>query len=170
MTTPLRIAIALVLCAAALWLGIVEPATRRAGALADDYRRARTEQARRRTLLERVERQVRQRERAAALLASAHAAQPGLAAVRRRVLAATTGVSLSSLRLDVRATRPPAAAALKVEARGRFLDLVALTTRLVRPGSGVALERVRLTPDSSRGEPGSYATLSLEGDALGEQP
>jgi hypothetical protein len=169
-TTPLRIALALVLCAAALWLGIVQPETRRAGALADDYRRARNEQARQHTQLERLERQIRQRERAATLLGSADAARPGLAAVRRRVLAATTGVALSALRLDVRAALPPAAATLKVEASGRFLDLVALTTQLVRPGSGVVLESVRLAPDTSRGEQGSNATLSLEGDALGGQP
>ncbi len=167
MTTALRIAAVLALCAAALFFGIVRPATARLGNLADEYRRARDAYARERPRLERLERQARERERAATLLAHAGATEPSLSAVRRRLLAVTSTLPLADVRLDVHATRPPAFAELRVDASGRFLDLVALSTRIVRPGAGIALERVQLSAATLRNDPGATAQLSLEAAALG---
>jgi hypothetical protein len=148
-----------------LYAGLTLPLQRRAAAAADAYRRARDERRAARSRLGEMHRLE------SALRRAAPARPPGpgapndpMGATRRGIIMALEGAGLSGVRLAVRPGRPPAAAAVRLSAEGRFPEVVRLAGELVRPGTGVVLERFRLNAHDSR------VAMSLEGVGLEARP
>jgi hypothetical protein len=150
--------------AAALYLGVAGPRARSAAALAERYQRLREEH---RTLGASLDRQNRTRQRAAALIRRSAETSTSLAAVRRRVLAALTDARLSGVRLSVASARPPAFASVKIEAEGRFLDLISLSARLAAVDAGLVLGRVVLSPSRRAAETSDGTRIAVEAFVLG---
>jgi hypothetical protein len=136
----------LVLGAVLVYLGFSRPADREEAAARAELSRLREEE---RGLLV----VIASRERAAA--ASARASRmdvlPGTSAdavarLRRSLLDSLRGQSVYNVRLAVTPGRPPLAAEARLSAEGSFADVVRLSGRLVRPGAGFVLRRVRMAP------------------------
>jgi hypothetical protein len=162
-----RLALLFVVLAAALYLTITRPNTQALGLTGDEYARLRRERAESQATLELSERRERAQQNALALLAGQ--ATPGkrpLTAIRRQVLARLAGLPVFDVRLEVAAPRGAALAEVRVEARGTFLDLVALSKRLADPGAGLAVQRVTFTrpPREDR------LVLAVEAQAVGARP
>jgi hypothetical protein len=162
-TVP-RLTLLLLLLAAALHLAIARPAARALGEAGDEYRKARNERAAHESRLALSERRARAQERAMALLA--RAAYPTLPAVRRHVLAQLAGLPLVDVRLEVKATKPPAFAEIKLAAQGDFHDLVTLAARLGRRDTGLALESVAF----ARSERDERVKLTVTAETVARQP
>ncbi len=73
----------------------------------------------------------------------AEASVDGVTRLRLSLLDALAGQPVSGVRLSVVPARPPLAAEGRVRAVGAFADLVRLSGRLVGPGRGFVLRRVR---------------------------
>jgi hypothetical protein len=136
---------------AVIYAGLTLPLQRKAAAAAEGYRRARDERREARSRLGEVQR------RESALRRSAPArgepaATPGdpVGRTRHGIVAALEGAGLSGVRLAVRPGSPPAAALVRLAAEGPFADVVRLTGELVRPGTGLILERYQLSQTDSR--------------------
>jgi len=144
-----------------LYLVVALPLRSRTLALSDQYRDARRErqdaQSRLGPLL---------RREAALREASVVFAGPGaggaVAAVRRSVLAMLEGTPVRGVALAVRPARSPAAATVEVRVSGRYADVVRLSGDLVRPGTGLVLERAQLAPRAD-GLELELRALALEG-------
>jgi hypothetical protein len=159
-----RLTLLLLLLAAALYLGITRPGAQALGAAGDEYRQARNERAAYESRLAHGERRARAQERAMTLLA--RAAYPTLPALRRHVLTQLAGLPLVDVHLEVKATKPPAFAEVRLAAQGDFNVLVTLAARLGRPDTGLALESVAF----ARSERDERVKLTVTADALGRRP
>ncbi|HEY7410158.1 MAG TPA: hypothetical protein VII13_05425 [Vicinamibacteria bacterium] len=76
------------------------------------------------------------------------AREPGelVRAVRRSLVESLEGAGARGVRLGVRPGRHAAAAAVSLAAEADFEEVMRLSGHLVRPGSGLVLERVRFSP------------------------
>jgi hypothetical protein len=154
------VGIALALAAGVVVLGFVLPTRRAVSQAGDDFRRARERRQDAMARLGRVERARASRARATSVLAAA----PGggtLVDVRKAVLASLDQHALSDVRLSVVAGRPPVRARVSVRADGSFTDVVRATGGLVRAGTGLVLDRVRVHP-GPRGVAVELEALRLE--------
>ena len=163
-----RLAAALIIVAAVVYVGFALPARLAAVAAGDEYHRARDRRREALARLDQLERRQAARRRAAAALAGASASpSPGasgsLVALRRSVLASLAGSGTSNVRLVVQAGRPPVAATLQLSAEAPFADAVRLAGHVARPGMGIALQTVRFTPRTT-GVLLEMDCLSLRGD------
>jgi hypothetical protein len=154
----------LLLAALGLYLWIVQPGRERTGAVTAALTRTESDQARLRLDLVRAERLESDRARVVSALRKPAADALRPSAIRSRILEAVAGLPVSGVRLTVEASRPGKPTRVHVEGQGRFLDLVALSTRLAHPDLGLALERVALSP-SSGSQPG--ALLVIDASTLG---
>jgi hypothetical protein len=137
---------ALLAAAAAAYFGLAVPFRTRAEAARAEFQQVRDQRRQSRARLGTLERREAARQRAAALLAAA-AASPGSDAsgiVRRAVVTSLEAVRVSPVKLTVRPARAPVGASLSLSAEGRFAEVVRLAGHLVRPGSGLILERVQM--------------------------
>jgi hypothetical protein len=155
------VALVLLAATAAVYAGLALPLQRKAAAAADAYRGARDE---RRAAYARLG-EIRRREsalRRAAPSGSAGAAlsRDPVGQTRQGIVASLEGTALSAVRLAVRPGSPPAAAQVSVSAEGPFAEVMRLTGELVRPGSGVVIERFQLSGRDSR------VAMRLEGVGL----
>jgi hypothetical protein len=153
-----RAAAVLVLLAAALWFGVANPAAAAAQRTALEQRQLRDERrdlARRLLPLERSE---AARARAVAAL-KAEPLPDGRAApvLRRAVVATLADAPLAEARVSVRPGRGEVSASLTLAGQGGLEQVLRTLERLVRPGEGLVLSRVRL-----RAAPAGVA-LELEG-------
>jgi hypothetical protein len=164
--TPRRLALLLFLAAIALYVGLAYPQRQAAQSASAALLRVQASHEAIRMRLARLEHPAGRQARAAALLASAAMARGTPSAVRRDVLAALAQFPVSGVRLDVAAKTTSEPVAVRLEAQGGFLDLVALSSRLAHPDLALALQRVALSPLSGT-TPG--ARLVVEATALGGQ-
>lgn len=164
--TPRRAALLLVLAAIALYVGLGRP---RRQAI-DDARAAllRVEADREvvRGRLARLALPAPMQAQVAALRASGAATTAAPSAVRREILSVLSPFPVSGVRLEVSAKSPAEPVAVRLEAQGRFLDLVALSSRLAHPDLALALQRVTLSSVSGA-TPG--VRLVVEATTLGGQ-
>jgi type II secretory pathway component PulM len=151
-----RIALALTLLAAAIYLGVSLPAASRLQAARAELR----------DLQQRLDARAaglsEERRREEALLRAGRPAETAtLMDVRQDIVSTVDRAALNDVRVDVRPGRAPAVALVRVAAKGPFADLLGLAHRLAEPGSGLVLDRVQLAR--------SAGSLSLEvnGRALG---
>jgi hypothetical protein len=154
----------MLLAALALYVVVAQPRRQAADSAAGALRRAEASRAEVHERLERVERRLPGSAAAAALLGRRSGRPADPSAVRREVLDAVAQVPVRDVRLKVDPGKAADTVSVRVEARGRFLDLVALSTRLAHPDLGLALERVTLAPPSG---PSPGAQLVVEATALG---
>jgi hypothetical protein len=144
------VAVALLLATAAVYAGVTLPLQRKAAASADAYRRARDERRDARVRLDEAQRRESALRRAAPAAADAAAPRDPVGQTRHGIVASLEGAGLSGVRLAVRPASPPAAALIRLGAEGAFADVVRVTGDLVRPGTGVLLERCQLSSQDSR--------------------
>ena len=139
--------LALLLLAGGAYGGIALPTRRAAAEMGDEYRQARQRRYAAVQRLASAERRRVSRERAALMAGSAFASErPSLMDFRASVLASLATYKLSDLKLTVTPARSPVAARVHVSAEGSFSVILSLTGSLVRPGSGLVLDRIRLDP------------------------
>ena len=112
--------------------------------------------------LAQVERREEARRTALQLIAPAESGseKEALAALRRSVIASLGEARVSSVRLSITPGRPPVRASLQLSAEGEFEEIVRLSGRVARPGSGITLDRVTLNPTATG------ASLAVEGLSL----
>ena len=137
----------LFLAALLVYLVGARPLQEKALLAADEYRRARDERRAQQTRLlplERREAALRQAAASFSSLSNGPTADPR--GVRRAVVASLDGARVSGVHLAVRPGRAPVAASVHLVASGTFHDVVLLSGHLVRPGSGLILDRLRLAP------------------------
>jgi hypothetical protein len=148
-TNPRVLAGLLVAAAGLLYLAITVPARRAAAEAQDAYGREREERQGLRSRL--AERELTAAAEARATAAVAMAGTPGypVGHLRRSVVASLEGAGVSGVRISVTPGRDPVAARLQLSAEGPYAEALRLTGRLVRPGSGLILETVRLRPSAA---------------------
>jgi hypothetical protein len=154
----------LALLAALVHFVVARPLRSEAFSLGEKYAQAREERRAARARAEALERRAAALERAAATIAAARSTPAGVREVRRGVVDIVTRAGVSSVRLGVRPGRSPASASVALSAEGPFADVVRLTGELARPGSGLVLERVRLSARPPR------VALDVEASGLGAAP
>lgn len=146
-----------------IYMGAALPMRRAAAATGDDYRRARD--ARRTSVTRLAEAERREAAHRAALLLvappEAGSEKEVLGALRRSVIASLDEARVSKVHLSISPGRAPVRASLQLSAEGEFQDVVRLSGRIARPGSGLTLDRVRLDPTANG------VALQLEGLSLG---
>jgi hypothetical protein len=144
-------------------VGLTLPAQDAAVQAADRHHRLRRER-------QTAERRLADLEKRASLLASASAVAPSgasggseketLQRVRSGVVRSLRDIGIDRVRLEVRPGAVPVTAIVFVQADAGFQNLLKLLAHVVRPGSGLVLERVTL------GGSGPSLTLSFEAAAL----
>ena len=159
-----RLTLALLILAAAVYLGVTRPAAQALMAATEEHRQARDARATRESRLARIERREREQARALALLAGA--CSHSLPAVRRHVIERLSGLPLSDLHLEITAAPAPAFAEVKVGVRGDFSNVVALSSQLARPDAGLALKNVAFARD----ERDERVKLALTANTVGGRP
>jgi hypothetical protein len=162
--TARRGAVMLLLAALGLYLWVVQPYRERTAAVTAALTRTANDRTRLRVDLARADRLESDRARVVAALRKPTADALRPSAIRSRILEEVAGFPVSGVRLTVAASRPGEPTSVHVEGQGRFLDLVALSTRLAHPDLGLALERVAFSP-SSGSQPG--AQLVIDASTLG---
>jgi len=149
--TARRAALLSLAATAAIYAGLTLPLQRKAAAAADAYGRAREERREARSRLGEVQRRESALRRSAPAGGEAPATKGDpVGRTRHGIVSALEGAGLSGVRLAVRPGSPPAAALVRLAAEGHFADVVRLTAELVRPGTGLVLERYQLTEADSR--------------------
>jgi hypothetical protein len=150
-TTARGAALLLLAATAVIYAGLTLPLQRKAAATADAYRRARDERREARSRLGEVQRRESALRRSAPAggQAAASLGDP-VARTRHGIVTALEGGGLSGVRLAVRPGGPPAPALVRLAAEGPFAEVVRLTAELVRPGTGLVLERYQLSESASR--------------------
>ena len=161
-----RVAAALLLAGTAVvYAALTVPFEKKAAAAADAYRRARDERRAAYARLGQVQRRESALRRASPVRdAAAMAAADPVGATRHGIVASLEGTGLSGVRLAVRPGTPPVAARVQLTVEGPFRDVVRLAGDVVRPGSGVVLERVDLSGRDAR------VAMSLQGVGLEASP
>jgi hypothetical protein len=158
------LALALLLATVAVYAGLTLPLQRKAAAAADAYRRARDERREARARLDEAQRRESALRRAAPAAGASALPSDPVGRTRHGIVASLEGAGLSGVRLAVRPASPPAAALIRLGGEGAFADVVRLTGELVRPGTGVVLERCQLSGHDSR------LAVRLEGVGLQAAP
>jgi hypothetical protein len=159
------VALALLAATAAVYAGLTLPLQRKAAAAADAYRGARDQRREARARLHEAQRRESALRRAAPPAgAAASFPRDPVGQTRHGIVTSLEGAGLSGVRLAVRPARPPAAALIRLGGEGAFADVVRLTGELVRPGTGVVLEKLQLTGQDSR------VAVRLEGVGLQAAP
>ncbi|HXB55769.1 MAG TPA: hypothetical protein VN461_13355 [Vicinamibacteria bacterium] len=151
MRTSARVLAALLLLGAGLlYAGVTLPAHRVAADTEAAVGRARAERPGLHARLAAQQRQAAAEDKATAAVAAATSG-PGdpVVRLRRSVVASLEGAPVSGARLAVTAGRPPVGARVQVSADGRYAEILRLVGHLVRPGTGLVLENVRLRPGSA---------------------
>jgi hypothetical protein len=152
-----RLAFGGAMLAAALLLqvAVVGPMRRRTEAAAAEYASARQQ---RQSLVSRVATLEKREElrRRAALAFRAPAAEPGglVRAVRRSVVRSLDETAVRGVRLGVGLGGQPAGADVHVTAQGEFDEALRAAGHVVRPGTGLVLRAVRLSPGPGPGQVG----------------
>ena len=160
-----RVAAALLLAlTAVVYAALTVPFEKKAAAAADAYRRARDERRAAQARLGQLQRRQSALRRASPVRDAARAAGDPVGATRQGIVASLEGSGLSGVRLAVRPARAPAAASVQLAVEGPFRDVVRLAGDVVRPGTGVVLERVQLSGRESR------VAMSLQGVGLEASP
>jgi len=150
---------------AIVYAGVTVPLQSKAAAAADAYRRARDERRAAYVRLNDMRRRESALRRAAPAPGEAAAlSRDAVGQTRHGIVASLAGTGLSGIRLAVRPGSPPAAAQVRLSAEGPFAEVVRLAGELVRPGTGVVLERFQLTGRDSR------VAMHLEGVGLEAVP
>ena len=149
-------ALVLLVAAGALLIGVALPLRTQAATAEGERRRAQEQSERSRARLTDLER------RLGALAAVEGTNDPG--SLRRSVVASLQGRSVSQVRINVEPAKPPLSATLKLSVDGSFGDVVALSGRLARPGTGVVFARFALAPRSSG------VHMEVDGLGLGARP
>jgi hypothetical protein len=136
----------LLVLAGLLHLGLASPTRARAMAAQEEYSRARVERQRLRARRLELERRRAALEKVAPTLttASPSAGDP-VNELRLLVVAALQRRSVSGVQLTVGAGRPPVGATVHLSASGAFAEVMLLCGELAGPGSGIVLERLRLS-------------------------
>jgi hypothetical protein len=164
-TTVRGVALLLLAATAVVYAGLTVPLQRKAAAAAEAYRRARDDRRAARTRLGELERRESALRRAAPARGDATSSpRDPVGQTRHGIVASLEGAGLSGIRLAVRPGQPPAVAQVRLSAEGPFPDVVRLTGELVRPGTGVVLEKFHLSGRDSR------VAMSLEGVGLEAAP
>jgi hypothetical protein len=155
----------LVLGAGLLYTGVTLPAYREAADAEAAVGRARAERPGLRARLAERELQAAAEDKASAAVAAATSG-PGdpVVRLRRSVVGSLEGATVSGARLAVSAGRSPVGARVQFSAEGRYAEILRLAGHLVRPGTGLVLENVRLRPG-----PAGLA-LDLSAFSLTERP
>jgi hypothetical protein len=157
-------ALALLVAAIVLYAAVARPLRQQAWAAGDEYRRLRDErrvQQARVALLQRRE----SRQQSLAAAAANWSRQDVLRAARLAVVRSLDDGSLKDVRLGVdRTMTAQVLAAVKLSAEGDFDDVVRASGHLVRPGSGLVLAHVQMTPLAER------VNLRLEAVVPGGNP
>lgn len=161
-----RVAAVLMLALAGLvYAGMTARWQRRAALAADAYRAARHERREAQLRLAQMQR----RESALRRASPVRTAAPGapadpVGATRQGIVASLQGAGVSGVRLAVRPGTPPAAAEVQLTLEGPFKDVVHLSGELVRPGTGVVLDRFHLSAHDAR------VAMTLKGTGLQALP
>ena len=136
--------------AAIVHFGMARPLQVRAAAYADAFGAARGERREATSRLAELQRRSEARARAIAAVKGAAAGDPAVTtrAVRQSVALAVEGSRAAGVHLTIRPSE--AGVDVDVSARGDAADVLDLTERLARPGSGVVLERVSFTRSDGR--------------------
>jgi hypothetical protein len=161
-----RVLAALLLMGAGLlYTGVTLPAHRAAADAEAALARARAERPGLRARLAERERQAAAEDKASAAVAAATSG-PGdpVVRLRRSVVGSLEGAAVSGTRLAVSAGRSPVGARVQLSAEGRYAEILRLAGHVVRPGTGLVLESVRLRPS-----PAGLA-LELSAFSLTERP
>jgi hypothetical protein len=158
-----RLALAVLAAAVVVYAGVTRPLQRRVGAAADAFKAARDERRDLRRDILRLERRGAV-PRAAAARSKGRAPGELVREVRRSLVTTVETAGLSPVRLSVRPGRPPAGAAVQLDAQGPFADVVRFTGLVARPEAGIALQKVQLGPRSG------LTGLALEAIAFGGPP
>jgi len=154
-----RMALALAAGGAALYLGVALPAASRLSATREELADLEHQRA------ARTARLARQQRREEALLRAGRSPETAsLMGIRREIVGSVDRSRLTEATVDVKPGRAPAAAVVRVQARGAFAELMSLAQRLAEPGSGLVLDRVRLVHFPSS------IVLEVEGQAVGALP
>jgi hypothetical protein len=157
---------ALLAGALVLHFGYSAPCRQEAAQAQEGFARARSERLRLEGMLTRLEHEAEVTVRVGQMdLPRGSGPAEATAFLRRSVLRALEGVSVSGVRLGVTPGRAPIAAKLSLKAGGTFAEVVRLSGRLVRPGAGVILEHVDLSPERD-----GMVGLTAEGVSLAASP
>ncbi len=151
----------LVVAALLVHLLLGSPASREAARAQEETLRLTNEK---RSLV--VRRSRTERERAARLSSpegSAQASSEAVARLRRYLLETLAGQAVTGVRLTVVPGAPPLAAEGRVRVEGAFAEVVALSGRLVRPGSGLVLRRAQFASVAGGG-----LALEIDGFSVAE--
>jgi len=160
-----RVAAALLLAlTAVVYAALTVPFQKKAAAAADAYRQARDERHAAQARLGQLQRRQSALRRASPVRDAARAGADPVGATRHGIVASLEGTGLSGVRMSVRPGKPPVAASVQLSVEGPFRDVVRLAGEVVRPGTGVVLERVDLIGHDSR------VALSLLGVGLEASP
>lgn len=138
------------LLAAVVYGGLVLPLKRQVSGSLLQMRKLDEEQNEVSLRLASLERREALSRRAAAVFSPAAGSEGTLRAVRRSVVSSLSGAGVSGVRLSMRAGATPVVASVRITAEGGFAEIVRLSGHLVRPGSGLVLERARFSPRSPR--------------------
>lgn len=159
--------------AAVLYAALTVPLHRQVAVATDAYRRARDERRAVQARLGQAQRRESALRRAAPVRAAGSGAPAdAVGATRHGIVTSLEGTGLSGVRLSVRPGTPPAAAEVQLSLEGPFRDVVRLSGELVRPGSGVVLERFRLNGHEG-GRDGGHdprVAMNLQGAGLEASP
>jgi hypothetical protein len=155
----------LLLGAGLLYTEVTLPALRAAADADAAVARARAERPGLRARLAARELQAAAEDKASAVVAAATRG-PGdpVVRLRRSVVGSLEGATVSGARLAVTAGRPPVGARVQLSAEGRYAEILRLAGHLVRPGTGLVLENVRLRPGAAG------LALDLSAFSLTERP
>jgi len=154
------VTLGLLVATAAVYAGLTIPLQKKAAATADAYRGARDQRREARARLDEAQRRESALRRAAPTAGAAAFPHDPVGQTRHGIVTSLEGAGLSGVRLAVRPAGPPAAALIRLGAEGAFADVVRVTGELVRPGTGVVLERYQLSGQDSR------VAVRLEGVGL----
>jgi hypothetical protein len=142
---PRYLAALLLAAAGALQLAVAEPARRQAAAARVASLASRAQADELQSRIAAIESGLALRARVARIdVSGATAADDDLSRLRRSLLSALEGARVSGTELAVTSAPPPLATAARIRAEGSFLDVVRLSSRLVRPGGGLILRHVRM--------------------------
>jgi hypothetical protein len=138
--TRRRLALLLLVLAAAVYAAFVLPAERVRGAAQTEHARARTDRERLKVRLASLDRRTSEDQGATAADGAA-----AVRALRRASLRAMDGLPVSAVEVSTRVeARGTVAARGKIVAQGTFVDALRLTRRLAGPSSGLLLQSVEL--------------------------
>jgi hypothetical protein len=138
---PRIVSASLLVLAAALYVGVALPGTRRLEAAQAEYRRVRDERHEALRELAPLDRREAARRRATPI---AQLTGDPVGALRQAVLKSLGGTPLTSVRLQVHPARAPLGAEVQLSAEGTVAEVMRFAGELGGPRSGVVLERLHL--------------------------